>query len=391
MKLKTLKDLNVKNKTVILRVAFDVPLEKGKVVDDSRLYASIPTIRYLQKQNAKIVLLAYLGRPKGKKVKELKLDPVAKRLSEILGEKVNKLDDCIGFKVQKFISKMKPKEIVLLENTRFHPEEDKNDSDFAKKLSLLGDVFVNDAFAQSHRDCASIVGITKFLPSVAGLLLEKEIRTLSSIFEKPKKPLVFVLGGAKISTKIELLKNLLPKIDVFLVGGGMANTFLKAQGFEVGKSLVENEMLEEAEEILEAAHDNETEFLLPEDVVVAKNIEDEESQDKDLIEVKEEDIIGDIGPKTIASFVPPIKFAGTIIWNGPLGIFEVEKFSHGTTAITKIIAQNQAFKIAGGGDTLAAIKEIGLVESFNFLSTGGGAMMDFLSDKELPGIKVLEK
>lgn len=388
--MKTIKDVDVRNKTVLLRVAFDVPIKDGKVTDDTRIVATLPTIKYLLKNNCRVVLISYLDRPKGKVVEGMKMDPVANRLSKLIKKLVKKLDDCIGTKVREEIKKMKPGDIILLENTRFYKEEDKNDPKFAKELAQNGEIFVNDAFAQSHRNCASIVGIADYLSAYGGLLLEKEVSHLESILKNPKKPLVFVIGGAKISTKIDVLKNILDKVDVLIVGGGMACNFLKAQGFEVGESLIEEDFIDEADEIIRDADYKGVELLLPDDVAVAKEIrKGSVYETKDIMEIEGDDIVVDIGQRTIDKYAEPVKFAGTIFWNGPVGIAEYKEFSKGSTALAKMIAGSKAVSIIGGGDTISFVSKLGLKDKFTLLSTGGGATLEFLEGKELPGIKIL--
>ncbi len=406
MRLKTIKDIDVKGKRVLVRVNFDVPLVKvrnpskssrGKSVkdkstsvgigDDWRIQAHLPTIQYLLKKKATVVLISHLGRPKGKKDKKLSLSPIAQKLAKILkiksqNIKVSKYQEFPAFKITP--------NLILLENIRFYHGEEKNDGKFAKSLSKLGDIFVEDAFACAHRAHSSTVGITKYLPSVAGFLLEREIKTLSEAISIPKKPLVVIVGGAKISDKISLFYSLIEKADILIVGGIMASTFLKSQGVEIGQSLVEDRYLDEADEILREAESKGVEFLIPDDVACVKKIsEDFEVENKDLVEIENDDIIVDIGPSTISKIAEPIKFAGTIIWNGPLGVTEIKQFSKGSESVAKMIIEGKAKSIIGGGDTIAFIDKLGVKNQFDFVSTGGGAMLEFLEGKELPGIKVL--
>jgi len=392
MNLRTLNEAKVSGKKVILRVAFDVPLARGKVTDNFRIKAALPTIQYLLEKKTKIILVSYLGRPGGKVVKEMKLDPVAAELSKLIGKKVAKLNDCIGPKVEQFVSKMKEGDIVLLENTRFHPEEDLNDPEFAKKLAKVGNLFVNDAFAQSHRNCASIAGISKILPSFAGFSLEKEVGVLEKIMKNPSKPFVFVLGGAKLTDKIPLLENLLDKIDILIIGGAMAATFLKAEGYEVGQSFVDDDLLNEAEDILRKAEDRGVEVFLPDEVMVAGKIADGiKPSSCDIINIDKADIIVDVGESMIQKIAQPLKFAGTIFWNGPLGVAEYSNFSKQSESLAKLISEIDAFKVAGGGDTIAFIEKMELGDKFDYLLVGGGASLEFLAGKKLPGITALLK
>ena len=387
MKKKTVKDINVTGKRVLVRVDFNVPLAEGKVADDTRLRAALPTIQYLLDQGAKVILMSHLGRPKGKVVEELRMDPVAERLSELLGRPVRKLDDCVGDAVKAAVAEMRPGDVILLENTRFHPEERKNDPDFAKKLAELADVFVNDAFGTAHRAHASTVGVAQYLPAVAGLLMEKELNFLGKALESPERPFVALLGGAKISDKIGVIKNLLTRVDALLIGGGMANTFLKAQGYEVGQSLVEDESLGVAKELLERAGEK---LALPVDAVVADRFAaDAASKAVSVDEVPPDWRILDIGPRTVELFKEKLAEARTVVWNGPLGVFEFPKFAAGTEAIARFLADLEATTIIGGGDVVAAVRRAGVADRITHVSTGGGAALEFLEGKELPGVAAL--
>jgi len=387
MNKKTVKDINVTGKRVLMRVDFNVPLAEGKVADDTRLRAALPTIQYLLDQGAKVILMSHLGRPKGKVVEELRMDPVAERLSELLGRPVRKLDDCVGDEVKAAVAEMRPGDVILLENTRFHPEERKNDPDFAKKLAELADVFVNDAFGAAHRAHASTVGVTQYLPAVAGLLMEKELNFLGKALESPERPFVALLGGAKISDKIGVIQNLLTRVDALLIGGGMANTFLKAQGYEVGQSLVEDESLGVAKELLERAGEK---LALPVDAVVADRFAaDAASKAVSVDEVPPDWRILDIGPRTVELFKEKLAGARTVVWNGPLGVFEFPKFAAGTEAIARFLADLEATTIIGGGDVVAAVRRAGVADRITHVSTGGGAALEFLEGKELPGVAAL--
>jgi phosphoglycerate kinase len=386
---KTIKDIEVKGKRVLVRVDFNVPLAEGKVVDDTRIRAAIPTIEYLLERGAKVILISHLGRPKGKVVPELRMDPVAERLSEILGRAVEKLDNCVGDEVKEAVERMKPGDIILLENTRFHPEERANDPDFSRRLAELADLFVNDAFGTAHRAHASNVGVANYLPTVAGLLMEREMSFLGKAIESPERPFIAILGGAKISDKIGVIENFLKKVDFLLIGGGVANTFFKAKGYEVGESLVEEESLGVAEEMLERGGER---LILPVDVVVAdKFAADAESKVVALDEVPPDWRILDIGPKTVELFKEKLVGAKTVVWNGPMGVFEFPKFSEGTRAVAEALAELDATTIVGGGDSIAAVEQAGIAESITHVSTGGGATLKFLEGKELPGIEVLSE
>ena len=387
MNKKTVKDINVTGKRVLVRVDFNVPLAEGKVADDTRLRAALPTIQYLLDQGAKVILMSHLGRPKGKVVEELRMDPVAERLSELLGRPVRKLDDCVGDAVKAAVAEMRPGDVILLENTRFHPEERKNDPQFAKKLAELADVFVNDAFGTAHRAHASTVGVAQYLPAVAGLLMEKELNFLGKALESPERPFVALLGGAKISDKIGVIENLLTRVDALLIGGGMANTFLKAQGYEVGQSLVEDESLGVAKELLERAGEK---LALPVDAVVADRFAaDAASKAVPVDEVPPDWRILDIGPRTVELFKEKLAEARTVVWNGPLGVFEFPKFAAGTEAIARFLADLEATTIIGGGDVVAAVRRAGVADRITHVSTGGGAALEFLEGKELPGVAAL--
>ncbi|MHB9059445.1 MAG: phosphoglycerate kinase [Bacillota bacterium] len=384
----TVRDLPVAGKRVFVRVDFNVPTDdNGAITDDTRIRAALPTIRYLREQGAKVILASHFGRPKGKVVEEFRLTAVGRRLSELLGTPVHKLDDCVGPEVEKAAAAMKPGDVVLLENVRFYPGEEKNDPDFARKLAALADVFVNDAFGAAHRAHASTAGIAAYLPAVAGFLMEKEIGALGRLLERPERPFVAILGGAKVSDKIAVIENLLEKCDRLLVGGGMANTFLAAKGLNLGQSLVEMDKVSLAKELLARAGDK---LVLPVDVVVAPAVE--ASVPRKTVAV---DALGttdkalDIGPATVARFEKEVAAARTIFWNGPMGVFEVEPFAAGTTAVARAVAASKAFSVVGGGDSIAAIEKAGVADHIGHISTGGGASLEFIEGKELPGVAAL--
>lgn len=396
MKLKTVRDIATKGKRVLVRVDFNVPLEGGKVADNTRIEQTLPTIKHLLKSKAKVILLSHLGRPKGKVVKDLQLDPVAHELEKLLKKKVKKADHCVGPEIEKLAGELKDGEVLLLENTRFYPEEKENDPAFAKQLASLGDIFVQEAFGTVHRDHASVSGIAKTLPTVAGLLLEKEISELSKVFDNPEKPLVLVLGGVKVDTKIGVLKKFCELADTILLGGGLGNTFLAAEGFEVGESLHEKDKLELAQEIVMEALAGSCKIALPNDVVCIDGAEEPTEKSKTLpfradaipFNMK----VFDIGERTQRQFAEIIRKAGTVIWNGPVGLFEVGPFAAGTRAVAEACAETAATTILGGGDTVAALEKFGIPnKKFTHVSTGGGAMLEFLEGRKLPGLTAVKK
>ena len=396
MQKKTIKDLNknqLEGKRVLVRVDFNVPLnEKLDISDDTRIKAALPTIKYLTSHQAKVILMSHLGRPKGKAVEKLRLDPVAKRLSELLGQEVKKLNDCIGEEVEKIVSNMEKGEIVLLENLRFHSEEEKNDYEFSKKLANLADIFVNDAFGTAHRAHASTVGVARMLPSYAGFLMAKEIEVLSDLLENPKRPFVVILGGAKVSGKIDVVQNLLNIADRILIAGGMSYTCLAALGYEVGNSLLEEYDLEIVKKMLKKAEEKGNKILLPVDLVITKEVlEKAESKLFEIDNIPKDGIGVDLGERSLIKFEKEIKKAKTVFWNGPVGVFEIKKYAKGTNRIAKLLAdmQGKAVTIIGGGDSIAAIENAGLAEKMTHISTGGGASLEFLGGKKLPGIEVL--
>ena len=389
---KTIRQLSVVNKKVFMRVDFNVPLDEQRhIIDDTRIQKTLPTIRYVLEQGGAVILASHLGRPKGKRRKEFSLQPVAERLSELLQQPVTMAPDCIGEATKELVSKMKPGDIVLLENLRFHAEEEKNDPDFAKQLAALGDIGVNDAFGCCHRAHASVSGIAAFLPMVAGLLLAKEIQFLGETVTNPEHPFAAIIGGAKISDKINVIDHLLDKVDVMIIGGGMANTFLLAQGYAVGKSLVEMDKIELAKKLLQKAKQKNVHFLLPVDVTVAFNFaNDSEYVVTNLNDIPQTGMILDIGTRSQAIFAEALKDMKTIIWNGPMGVFEMPHFALGTQAVAKAVADASAVSIVGGGDSLAAINQMGLADAITHISTGGGASLEYLEGKALPGIIALQ-
>jgi phosphoglycerate kinase len=385
---KTVRDVSVKGKRVLVRVDFNVPLEDSQVGDDTRIRAALPTIRYLLEQGAAVILMSHLGRPKGQVRDELRMDPVARRLSELLGREVVKLDECIGPEVENAARALEPGQVLLLENLRFHPEEEGNDEGFAQKLASLADIYVNDAFGTAHRAHASTAGVPRYLPSVAGFLMERELEMLGKTLADPARPFVAILGGAKVSGKIGVIRSLLSKVDLLLLGGGMANTFLKALGHEVGASLVEDDSLEVARDILAEAGDR---LLLPVDVVIADAFsEDANAQTVSVEQVPIDWRILDIGPRTVALFEERLAPAATVVWNGPMGVFEFPRFAAGTIALATSLTRTQATTIVGGGDSIAALRQAGLADKMTHVSTGGGASLEFLEGKVLPGVAALE-
>ncbi|MGB4505285.1 MAG: phosphoglycerate kinase [Syntrophaceticus sp.] len=389
MDLKTIKDFDVSGKKVLVRVDFNVPLDdQGKVADDTRIKATLPTIKYLVDKGAKVILMSHLGRPKGKVVEKLRLDDVARRLEELLGSEVKKVDDCIGPQVAKAVEELKQGEVLLLENLRFHPGEEKNDPDFAKSLASLADLYVNDAFGTAHRAHASTVGVAEYLPAAAGLLMEKEIKVLGSILFDPAHPFVAVLGGAKVADKIGVLQNLVNKVDAILLGGGIANTFLKAKGLELGDSLVDDEHLEFAKKFLVVAKERDVRVELPLDLVIASS-EGNSVQVVDSGSVPANWKALDIGPRTADLYSRLIKEAKTAFWNGPMGVFEKDEFAHGSEMIAKALCEPGLISVVGGGDSLAVLEKYGLTGQVTHASTGGGASLEFLEGRELPGVAVL--
>jgi phosphoglycerate kinase len=385
---KTIRDIDAKGKKVLVRVDFNVPTKDGVVGDDTRIQAALPTIKYLIEQGAAVILCSHLGRPKGGPEEKYSMKPVAEHLSKLLGMPVAFATDCIGPAAAEAAKVLKPGSVLLLENTRFHAEEEKNDMDMAKQLASLADLYVNDAFGTAHRAHASTEGVTHFLPGVAGFLLEKEIKYLGQVVADPKKPFVAIMGGAKISDKIGVIKNLLTKADFVLIGGGMANTFFKAQGFDMADSLVEDEALETAKSLLKDAG---TKLMLPVDVVLADKFDAEaQSKTAKVGNVEAGWRILDIGPETIKTYSKVIETAATVVWNGPMGVFEFPRFAKGTFDVAKAVAACKGVTVIGGGDSVAAVQESGLADKITHISTGGGASLEMLEGLELPGVAALQ-
>ena len=389
---KTVRDLDVAGKKVLVRVDFNVPLnDKGEITDDTRITASLPTIQYLLEQKAAVILMAHLGRPKGQVKPELSLAPVAKHLGKLLGKKILFAPDCVGEAAQAAASKLKPGHILLLENLRFHKEEEKNDMEFAEKLASLADLYVNDGFGVSHRAHASVEGVTHFLPAAAGFLLEKEIQYVGQAVTNPLHPFVAIIGGAKVSDKIGVISNLLDKVDTMLIGGGMANTFLAAQGYKMGKSLVEEDKLDLAKELLAKAKKNKVNMLLPTDLVMAAAFApDAEHVTEKVKNLNQAYMALDIGAETSKAYAEALADAKMIVWNGPMGVFEMDAFCKGTEAVAKAVAKSRATSIVGGGDSVAAIEKMGLAKRITHISTGGGASLEYLEGKVLPGVAALD-
>lgn len=392
---KTLKDLSVKGKKVLVRCDFNVPMDKeGNITNDKRIKSSLPTIEYLVEQEAKVILMSHLGRPKGEAKEEFSLKPVANRLEELLNKKIvfAKDDQVVSDKVREEIETLKDGDIALLQNTRFRKEETKNGEEFAKQLASLGELYVNDAFGTCHRAHASNVGVSSLLPSAAGFLVEKEINVMGKSIEEPKRPFIAILGGAKVSDKIGVIENLLNKVDSILIGGGMAYTFLKAQGYEVGQSLLEEDKIDLAKELLEKAKEKDVKLLLPVDIVVAKEFKNDTEFKTVKIDSIPKDMQGlDIGQETIEKFSDEINKGKTVVWNGPMGVFEMENFSKGTFAIAKAMANSNATTIIGGGDSASAVENVGYAKDMSHVSTGGGASLELLEGKKLPGIEAISE
>lgn len=387
---KTVRDVSVSSKRVLLRCDLNVPLskdDKNVITSDKRIVESLKTIKYLMNAGAKVVICSHLG----KTGQNLSLAPVAKRLSELLEVEVPLIKDIYSKEAYEIVSKMNDSDVVLLENTRMYEGEEKNDDELSKRLASFGEIFVNDAFGTAHRAHSSTVGVTKYLPSVAGFLIEKELDALDRGINDPKRPLVAIIGGAKVSSKIGVLTKLMEKVDTLLIGGAMTYTFIKAQGGNVGRSLVEDDKIDVAKQILKLAEEKNVNFILPVDTVVAK--EPDENSDSKVVSISEieDEYMGlDIGPKTIAMFVKEIKQAGTVVWNGPVGMFEIEKFAEGTKKIAQAMAESEAITIIGGGDSAAAVEKFGLEKQMSHVSTGGGASLELMEGKKLPGIEALE-
>lgn len=388
----TIRDIDVKDKRVLVRVDFNVPMNEdtGEITDDNRIRASLPTIRYLIDHKAKVILCSHLGRPKGAPEDKFRLAPVAKRLTAILGKPVGITRDCIGSEAEKAVAALKGGDILLLENLRFHTEEEKNGADFARALASLADVYVNDAFGTSHRAHASIVGVAKYLPAVAGFLLEKELLNLGGILTNPVHPFAALLGGAKVSDKVALMENIIGKVDYILIGGGMAATFLKSEGYEVGQSLIEADRVDTANSLITEAKADKVNLVRPSDVVITDEVSEKGSyQVVQVDKVPKDKIIVDIGPKTVDSFTSVLKKCKTVFWNGPMGVYEVPQFAKASMAMAQLLANLKASTVIGGGSTDDIVYDMKLSDKMTFVSTGGGASMSFLSGDKLPGVEAL--
>ena len=390
---KTVRDIEVKGKRVLVRCDFNVPMQDGKITDDTRIVSALPTINYLTEHGAKVILMSHMGRPKGEPVKEYSLQPVARKLSELTGKNVifAASDKVVDDSVETAAANLAEGEIMLLENVRFRKEETKNEPSFAKELASLGDIFVNDAFGTAHRAHASTAGIADYLPCVSGFLIEKEVKFLGSAVENPKRPFVAIMGGAKVGDKIPVIENLLKKVDVLIIGGGMSYTFFKAEGLEIGTSILDEDNVQLASQLLKKAEESGVKMLLPVDTICAKEFKNDTefaAFDKDKIP---SDYMGmDIGPKTIQLYEEAIAKAATVVWNGPMGVFEMPNFAKGTRAIAEALAESDAVTIIGGGDSAAACEQFGLKDKMTHISTGGGASLEFLEGKTLPGIAVIQ-
>ena len=388
---KTVRDVDVKGKRVFVRVDFNVPMQDGKITDDTRIRAALPTIQYLSEQGAKVILASHLGRPKGQVVEELRLTAAGERLSELIGKPVRKTDEAFGETVKAEIAKMEDGDILLLENVRFYPGETKNDPELARSFAELADLYVNDAFGAAHRAHASTEGIAQYIPAVSGFLMEKELNVLGEAMENPKRPFTAIIGGAKVKDKIGVIENLLEKADNLIIGGGLAYTFVKAQGYEIGKSLLEEDKIELAKEFMAKAKEKGVNFYMPVDVVVAKEFsEDAETKVVDIKEIPSDWEALDIGPKTRELYTDIVKNSALVIWNGPMGVFEFDKFAEGTKAVAQALADAEnTYTIIGGGDSAAAAEKFNLADKMDHISTGGGASLEFIEGKVLPGVAAL--
>lgn len=389
--MKSIRDVELKNKRVLMRVDFNVPMDKqGNIIDDARIQAAIPSIKYISEQGARLILMSHLGRPDGQRNEKYSLKSVALHLSKLLNQDVEITDDCIGPTVKARVDQMLPGEIILLENVRFYSGEEENSPEFSRELAVLGDLYVNDAFGTAHRAHSSTSGVADFLPAYAGFLLENEVNMLNKVLEHPESPRMAIMGGAKIKDKLGLIRNLLAKMDILLIGGGMANTFLKANDINIGKSISEDQLLTEARSLLRLAEEQNKQILLPIDVVVADELSANAAGTiVDVKNIPADKMILDIGPRTIAAFSAAIARAHTIIWNGPVGVYEYEQFAVGTEAVAQAVAGSSAVSVVGGGDTAVIVHKLDLDKQITHISTGGGATLEFLEGIELPGVKVV--
>ncbi|MBB5149433.1 phosphoglycerate kinase [Ureibacillus thermosphaericus] len=387
---KTMNDIDVQGKRVFVRVDFNVPMENEAVVDDTRIRAAIPTIQQLSEKGAKVILASHLGRPKGEVKEDMRLTAVGERLSQLMNKPVKKLDESIGELVEKTVNEMQNGDIVLLENVRFHKGEEKNDEELAKQFAKLADIYVNDAFGAAHRAHASTEGIAKYIPAVSGLLMEKELEVLGKALSNPERPFTAIIGGAKVKDKIGVIENLLDKVDNLIIGGGLSFTFIKAQGYEIGKSLLEEDKIELARGFIEKAKEKGVNFYMPIDAVVAKEFSpDAEAKVVDIDQIPEDYMGLDIGPKTAEKYAEVINNSNLIIWNGPMGVFEMDKFANGTKKVAEAMAETKGYTIIGGGDSAAAVEKFNLAEKMDHISTGGGASLELMEGKILPGIAAL--
>jgi len=387
---KSVKDVDVSGKRVFVRVDFNVPLENGRITDDTRIRETVPTIQYLIERGAKVILASHLGRPKGQVVEEMRLTPAAERLSELLGKPVKKVDEAVGPAAQEAVNALNNRDVLVLENVRFYPGEEKNDPELAKQFASLADLFVNDAFGAAHRAHASTEGIAHYLPAVSGLLMEKELAVLGKALTEPDRPFTAIVGGAKVKDKIDVINNLLEIADNVIIGGGLAYTFLKARGFEIGKSLLDESKIDTALGFIEKAKTKGVNFLMPEDIVVTDDFSPTANTKVVGIDSIPADWEGiDIGPKTREKYAEIIKNSKLIVWNGPMGVFEMEPFSHGTRAVAQACAETSGYTIIGGGDSAAAVEKFGLADKMDHISTGGGASLEFMEGKALPGVVAL--
>ena len=392
MNKQSVKDIPVRGKRILVRVDFNVPMDDSRnITDDTRIRAALPTIQYLMREGAKVILASHFGRPKGQMNPKYSLAPVATRLGELLEQAVPIAPDCMGPEVEREVAQLQEGQVLLLENVRFHPEEEKNDPEFAKALARLADIFVNDAFGTAHRAHASTEGVAHYIPAVAGFLMQKEVEVMGKALEEPARPFVAIIGGAKVSDKIGVIENLLNKVNALIIGGGMANTFLKAQDINVGKSLVEEDKVPLAKELLAKARDLKVELILPQDAVVAKEFKaDAQFRTISVKEIAEDEMALDIGPESAEAFSRYIESARTIVWNGPMGVFEMDNFAKGTEKVAQAVAKCSGITIVGGGDSVAAVEKMGVADQLTHISTGGGASLEFLEGKVLPGVAALK-
>jgi len=386
----TMKDIDVTGKRVFVRVDFNVPMEDGKITDDTRILAALPTISYLVEKGAKVILASHLGRPKGEVKEELRLTAVGKRLAELIGKPVHKLDESVGKTVEQAVSKMNDGDIVLLENVRFHKGEEKNDPALAKSFAALADFYINDAFGTAHRAHATTAGVAKYLPAVSGFLMEKEIEVLGKALSNPQRPFTAIIGGAKVKDKITVIENLLDKVDHLIIGGGLSYTFTKAQGYDIGKSLLEEDKIELAKSCIQKAIEKGVKLHMPVDAIVANKFSnDAETKAVDIDQIPSDWMGLDIGPKTVAEYAEVIKNSKLIIWNGPMGVFELDAFANGTKGVAEAMAETKGYTIIGGGDSAAAVEKFQVADKMDHISTGGGASLEFMEGKELPGVIAL--